>query len=62
MSPFDKTSYTIDYIKTKQRQFMFKLSKLYDTEMIEWLESKENINAYIKELIKKDMEQNHDRT
>ncbi len=44
------TKYTKDHI----RRFEIKLSKKYDADVIDWLESKQNINQYIKQLILKD--------
>jgi len=56
MAAKDRTQYMIDYIKQNQRQFMLKVNRIHDPEMIEWLESKENIQAYLKQLIRADME------
>lgn len=56
MAAKDRTQYMIDYIKQNQRQFMLKVNRIHDPEMIEWLESKGNVSGYLKELIRKDME------
>ena len=53
---FDRTQYNIDYIKANQRQFMLKVNRNIDPDMIAWLESKDNVQAYMKELIRADME------
>lgn len=53
---FDRTQYNIDYIKANQRQFMLKVNRNIDPDMIAWLESKDNVQAYLKELIRADME------
>lgn len=45
------SDYITKYIKTNIRRFEIKLSKKYDAELIDWLESKENITDYIKNLI-----------
>ena len=49
-------SYSIEYIRNVQRQFMLKVNRRLDPDMVEWLESKDNVQAYLKELIRKDME------
>ena len=53
---FDRTQYNIDYIKANQRQFMLKVNRNIDPDMVAWLESKDNVQAYLKELIRADME------
>lgn len=54
--PFDKKQYDIQYSKANVRQFLFKLNKQYDQEMIDFLDSQSSKNDYIKQLIKADME------
>ena len=58
MSPVSKTQakYNAGYVKENIRQFMLKVNKKLDPEMVEWLESKENVQSYLKDLIRKDME------
>ena len=60
MSPVSKTQakYNAGYVKENIRQFMLKVNKKLDPEMVEWLESKENVQSYLKDLIRKDMESN----
>lgn len=41
--------------KKNNKTFTLKLSRNLDKDMIEWLESQENRNAYLKALIRKDM-------
>jgi hypothetical protein len=48
--------YDLEYIKTFQRQFMLKCNRKTEPELVEWLESKENVQTYLKELIRKDIE------
>ena len=48
--------YNLDYVKNFQRQFMLKCNRKTEPELVEWLESKENIQTYLKELIRKDIE------
>ena len=58
MSPVSekRKQYEIDYIKQNQRQFMLKVNRKTDPDMVDWLESHENVQAYLKDLIRKDME------
>lgn len=58
MSPVSekRKKYEIDYIKQNQRQFMLKVNRKTDPDMVDWLESQENVQAYLKDLIRKDME------
>lgn len=42
--------------KETQRIFAIKVSRLSEKDMVEFLESRESIQAYIKGLIRKDME------
>ena len=53
-----KNQLVISYIKNNYRRWEIKVHKEHDPEMVAFLESKENVQAYIKELIKKDMENN----
>lgn len=46
---------TQKYRALNYKRISFELSKKYESEMIAFLESKPNVNAYIRELIKKDM-------
>jgi len=48
--------YNLKYIKENQRQFMIKVNRIHEPEMVAWLESKENISQYVKQLIREDME------
>lgn len=51
-----KRKYDLAYIKQYQRQFMLKVNRNTDPEMVAWLESQENVQAYLKQLIREDME------
>lgn len=51
-----RRQYNLDYVKQFQRQFMLKVNRNTDPEMIAWLESQENVQAYLKQLIREDME------
>ena len=46
------------YQKQNIKRFTLKLNKRTDADMIRWLEGKDNIQGYIKHLIKLDMEIN----
>ena len=58
MSPTSekRVQYETQYIRENQRQFMLKVNRKIDPDMIDWLESKENVQSYLKDLIRKDME------
>ena len=60
MSPVSEhqKQYNSGYVKENLRQFMLKVNRKLDPDMVEWLESKDNVQAYLKELIRKDMESN----
>ncbi|MBQ6800124.1 MAG: hypothetical protein IJP08_03330 [Bacteroidaceae bacterium] len=45
-----------EYIKKNMRQFMVKINRVTEPELLEWLESQPNKQGYIKELILADME------
>ena len=53
-----RKEYLAEYVKKNQRQFMLKVNRIHEPEMVEWLESKDSIQAYLKELIRKDMKAN----
>lgn len=44
------------YIQKAMRQFMVKINRFTEPELLEWMESQPNKQGYIKELIKADME------
>lgn len=48
--------YNLKYVKENVRQYMFKLNKKLDAELVTYLDGMENRNQYIKDLILKDME------
>lgn len=51
----NKVKYTRDYEKENVKQVKFKLNKKTESDIIEYLESKENKQGYIKQLIRDDM-------
>lgn len=51
-----KKNYDLQYAKDNIKQIRFVLNKKIDKEIIEHLDNQENKNAYIKNLILKDMQ------
>lgn len=51
----DLAKYHAEYVKTHLRQVLIKINKEKEADMIAWLESKDNMQSYIKDLIRKDM-------
>ena len=47
--------YAIEYVKTKCKKITLMLGKETDKDIIEWLDKQGNKNAYLKDLIRKDM-------
>ena len=60
--PEKRKQYEIDYIKQYQRQFLLRVNRKLEPDMVTWLESKDNVQAYLKELIRKDMEESKSST
>lgn len=56
--PFDKSEYDKQYAKDNiTRKFIpFNKSNPDDSEILAWLATKKNVTAYVKELIRADME------
>ena len=48
--------YNLEYVKKFQRQFILKVNRNTEPDMVAWLESQDSIQTYIKSLIRKDME------
>lgn len=53
-----KREYDLQYAREKLKQVKLVLNKEKDADLIVWLEKQENKQGYIKELIRKDMEEN----
>ena len=51
----NKLKYETEYTKTKCRQITLMLNRINDADIIEYLDTLENKNGYLKELIRKDM-------
>jgi len=54
------TAKRLKWEKETQRLFAIKVSRISEPDMVEFLESKESYNAYIKGLIRADMERHKD--
>ena len=50
-----RKAYNIEYIRNYQRQFMLKVNRKTEPDMVEWLESQESVQTYLKQLIQEDM-------
>lgn len=55
---FDLYKYQAEYTKKNLKRYEFKCLKEKEADMIQYLTWKGNVQAYVKELIRKDMEQN----
>ena len=51
------TEYLAQYEKENLRQIRLKINRKTEPELLAWIEKQDNIQGYIKELIRKDMEQ-----
>ena len=56
MPPFDQAKYNADYIKQNQKQYLVKVNRIHDADMIAWIDSQGGSQTYIKNLIRADME------
>ena len=52
-----QAEYMANYEKENLRQIRLKINRKTEPELLAWIEKQENIQGYIKELIRKDMEQ-----
>lgn len=50
------TTKRLQWEKETQRHFAFKVSKISEKDMVDFIESKPSFNAYVKDLIRQDME------
>lgn len=48
--------YRANWVKESKRRFEIRVDVKKEQDIISWLESKENVNNYIKELLREDME------
>lgn len=54
--PASRSDYQTKYEKENIRRFNFKLSRIHDADLVSWIESQDNFQAYLKALIRQDME------
>lgn len=59
---FDANKYNVKYVRENYRQFMIKVNRNTDPDLVAWLESQENVQTYIRELVRKDMKRKLART
>ena len=52
-----QTEYMANYEKENLRQIRLKINRKTEPDLLAWVEKKGNVQGYIKELIRKDMEQ-----
>lgn len=57
---FNNSQYQANYIKENMKRVEIKIDKRNCQDMIDWLNGKDNVQAYIKDLIRKDMEAHQD--
>ena len=53
--------YLNQYEKENLRQIRLKINRKTEPELIEWIEQQENIQGYIKRLIREDMEKEKEK-
>lgn len=56
-----QTEYLARYEKENLRQIRLKINRKTEPEILEWIEKQDNIQGYIKELIRKDMEREKEK-
>ena len=54
------TEYLAQYEKENLRQIRLKINRKTEPELLAWIEKQGNIQGYIKELIRKDMEKDRE--
>lgn len=50
-----KKNYDKNYVITKCKRYTLILNKEYDKDIIKFLSTKDNVNGYLKELIRREM-------
>ena len=53
----NNAEYLAQYEKENLRQIRLKINRKTEPDLLAWIEKQDNIQGYIKELIRKDMEQ-----
>ena len=54
----NKKAYDLKYEKNNMRQVKLNINRKTEADLLEWIEKQDNIQGYIKSLIRKDMENN----
>ena len=55
------TEYLAQYEKENLRQIRLKINRKTEPELLEWIEKQENIQGYIKQLIREDMDREKEK-
>lgn len=55
MEKFNQTKYIEKYKKENYKRLVVDFNKVKDKDVLDYLASKDNMNAYIRELIRKDI-------
>lgn len=55
------TEYLAQYEKENLRQIRLKINRKTEPELLEWIEKQDNIQGYIKQLIREDMEREKEK-
>lgn len=58
MSNEAKNRATTKYVAKTYKIFQFRIRKDTEADLIQWLSCKDNVNAYLKDLVKNDMLKN----
>lgn len=58
----NQKAYNDKYQKVNIKQFLIKANRNLEPDLIKWLESKDNIQQYVKQLVREDMEKHQTRT
>ncbi len=58
----NQKAYNDKYQKANIKQFLIKANRNLEPDLIKWLESKDNIQQYVKQLIREDMEKHQTST
>lgn len=56
MGEFDQAAYVAAYQKKNIREYRIKINRLTEPELLEHLDAQPNIQGYVKELIRRDMQ------
>ena len=57
----NNAEYLAQYEKENLRQIRLKINRKTEPDLLAWIEKQDNIQGYIKELIRKDMERAEDK-